>query len=362
MKPRGQLAALLITLLAVSPSATATPQPAVFRYQNPIGDGIDPFGLRDCHVFRDGDRWYMTGTAWPVWPREDKFGRLNPGVVLYSSEDLLHWKYETVLVRPNPERWYFMRFWAPEIRKLNGKYYASFSCRNPAVLGDTTLRVGYAVSNNLKGPYTVRPEPLAEGNDLTFFENDDAIWAFWNATMEPGADKARVREFGIHCAPVDLETGGFLAAPVRAITTGRLGKDWDGVGIEGSCVLKRNGVYYLFYSSWTRGYEIGYATARDLGGPWTKHPGNPIYGGQDKLSCKRSGTPHTGDEANEYSHIGHNSVFTGPDGRIWLSCHGILKSDPKAVPFLVLEPLDFDDAGNISISKPSTQPRNIRIE
>lgn len=36
-----------------------------FTYQNPISKGIDPKGLRDCQVFRDGGRWYMTGTAWP---------------------------------------------------------------------------------------------------------------------------------------------------------------------------------------------------------------------------------------------------------------------------------------------------------
>lgn len=91
-----------------------------------------------------------------------------------------------------------------------------------------------------------------------------------------------------------MKTGKFLTTPQTAIQPGKVdyeydkeGKlvheagydgrpipkvkkyySWDSIGIEGAYVIKENGQYYLFYSSWTRGYEIGYATASKITGPW----------------------------------------------------------------------------------------------
>ena len=355
-------AACLVLLAAgLTGAARETGGAKNFSYQNPIASGLDPRGIRDCQVFRDGGKWYLTGTAYPVWPKEDTFGQLNPGVVLYSSDDLTHWKFERVLVRPNPEQWYFQRFWAPEIHRIDGKYYATFNCRNPA-LGDNLVRAGYAVAGQLMGPYRVMAQPLAQGNDLHFFQDDDGkVWAFWNGTMEPGADKAKVRAFGVGFAQVDLASGKFLTSPATALAYGQEGRDWDGAGIEGTYVIKRQGTYYLFFSSWTRGYEIGYATAPAITGPWKKFSGNPIYGAQDPAACARSGVPYGGNPNSDFSHVGHNAIFTGPDGRLWLSCHGILRSDPQGVPMLMLEPLDFDDDGHVLAPTPSRAIRQLSL-
>ena len=128
--------------------------------------------------------------------------------------------------------------------------------------------------------------------------------------------------------------------------------DWDAIGIEGAYVIKRNGIYYLFYSSWTRGYEIGYATARNIRGPWKKHEGNPIYGAMNKSTCHKNGFTWSGDANSPFNQVGHNEVFTGPDGRLWLSCHGITDDNPEQ-PALVIDPIDFDEEGNIRKKIPS---------
>ncbi|MCX6327743.1 MAG: family 43 glycosylhydrolase [Bacteroidia bacterium] len=353
------LSDILALMILCSISVTTFAQ-KVFRYKNPISSGIDPRGIRDCQVFRDGNKWYLTGTAYPVWPKEDTFGQLNPGTPLYSSDDLINWKFERTLVLPNPEKWYFTRFWSNEIHKINGKYYLSLQCRNP-LLGDNCLRIGYAVAENVMGPYKVIDQPLDKGNDLHFFQDDDGtVYAFWNHVAEPGRDEAEFRAFGMSFAKFDLEKGKFLTPPTVAIPYGNKG-EWDSVGQEGTFVIKRNGIYYLFYSSWTRGYEIGYATAKKVTGPWTKFPGNPIYGGQDPAYCKKSGVPYTGDPKNPFAHAGYENIFTGPDGRLWLSCHGILAADPKQIPMLMIEPLDFDAAGNVIIGKPDTLWHEIPI-
>lgn len=341
----------------------------VFEYQNPITSGIDENGLRDCHVVRDGDMWYMTGTAFPHWPRQENDTLLNPGVPLYKSKDLLNWEFVKYIVeRPGPDKWYYSRFWAPEIQIIQGKYYALFNCSNTE-LGYDGQNTGYAVADHIEGPYRVvtEDEPLSRGNDLTFFEDDDgSVYAFWN----------RGREFGIGFAQIDLETGTFLTEPLSAITPAPvdyaydedgnlltepnyLGRpvpkvakyhDWDAIGIEGAYVIQKNDTYYLFYSSWTRGYEIGYATASSVTGPWTKHPENPFYGAQSKAACERNGFVWEGDPNSPFNSVGHNQIFTGPDGRLWLSCHGIAAG---MNPFLVIDPIWFDDEGNIHSDGPA---------
>ncbi|MEZ5277932.1 MAG: family 43 glycosylhydrolase [Opitutaceae bacterium] len=360
------------------PSAVADTS-AVFRYQNPISEGLDPKGVRDCQVFRDGERWYLTATAWPHWPRQEAWGILNPGVVLYSSDDLLSWKFEKVILpHGGPDKWYHRRFWAPEIHRLKGRYYALFNASNPDN-GFPGQHTGFAVADRLMGPYTVvtGDAPLGNGNDLTFFEDDDgSVWAFWN----------RGREFGIGFAQVDLETGTFLTEPQSAITPAPIeyeldadgnplmepGYDgrprpvirrcfaWDSIGIEGAYVIRRGGTYILFYSSWTRGYEIGTATAPAITGPWTKSPGNPFYGEQNEQACLKNGLPYTGRPDSPFNQVGHNEIFTGPDGNLWLSCHGILKTRPEQ-PMLVIDPLEFDGDGQLVRKAPTHTPQVVAL-
>jgi xylan 1,4-beta-xylosidase len=350
----------------------------VFEYTNPISSGIDTNGLRDCHVLRDGDTWYMTGTVHPHWPRQETDGKLNPGVPLYKSNDLLNWEFVKFIVeRPDSTKWYYRRFWAPEIQIIQGKYYALFNCSNPDA-GFPGQHIGYAVADKIDGPYTVVTEekPLANGNDLTFFEDTDGkVWAFWN----------RGREFGIGFAQIDLEKGMFLTEPTTAIQPEKvdyeydsLGEivnepgydgrpvpkvakyyDWDAIGIEGAYVIKQNNTYYLFYSSWTRGYEIGYATSDKITGPYTKHPDNPFYGAMNKAACEKNGFEWQGDPESPFNQVGHNQIFTGPDGRFWLSCHGI---NETGVPFLVIDPIWFDDEGNIKSDGPTYTKQVVEIK
>ncbi len=369
----------LPTLLLLATAAWDIAAEPVFRYQNPISDGLDPHGVRDCQVFRDADKWYMVPTAWPHWPRQETFGIYNPGVVIYSSANLLQWKFEKVIVPAGgPDKWYHRRFWAPEVHKLKGKYYATFNASNPDH-GYPGQHTGFAVADSLLGPYRVVTEakPLSDGNDLTLFEDEDGkVLAFWN----------RGREFGIGFAQVDLNTGTFLTEPKSAIVPGNIeyamdasGKpvmepgydgrpqrkvarcsDWDSIGIEGAYVIKRKSTYYLFYSSWTRGYEIGYATAPKITGPWMKAVENPFYGEQSEAVCKRNGLPYTGNPDSPFNQVGHNEIFTGPDGRLWLSCHGILKSKPDQ-PMLVIDPLEFDAGGRLVKKFPSHTPQEVKL-
>jgi beta-xylosidase len=362
--------------------STAYAQRESFTYQNPVSAGIDTNGLRDCQVFRDGDYWYMTGTSYPHWEREELNGNLNKGVVLYRSKNITQWEFvKYIIERPDSTKWYYRRFWAPEIQKINGKYYATFNCSN-AKAGYPGQHIGYAMADKIDGPYTIVTDskPLANGNDLTFFQDDDGkVYAFWN----------RGREFGIGFAEIDLAKAEFKTKPQSAIQPSAVEYDindkgdtvktpgydgrlinkvkkyhgWDAIGIEGAYVIKQSNRYYLFYSSWTRGYEIGYATADKITGPWKKYAGNPFYGAQSKATCQKNGMEYSGDETSPFNQVGHNQIFKGPDNRFWLSCHGILKANegkqPK--PFLVIDPIVFDENGNIKTSNPTFTKQIINI-
>lgn len=323
-----------IILYGCSPSKNS------FTYKNPITNGIQEGGLRDCHVFRDNGKWYMTGTCYPVWRGA------NPGVALYSSDDLLNWKFEDHLIKRaelDSTVWYYDRFWAPEIHKIKGKYYVLFNSRNESKTHPHGRGTGIAVSDNLMGPYKVltEKEPFSAGIDLSFFEDTDGkVYANWH-------DKEYIM-----CAEVDVEN----MRPVNtyiALAPDSVG--WDKAGIEGSYMIKDGDTYYMFYSSWSRGYEIGYATSDSPMGPWTKSADNPIYGAQDRDVCEKYGSVYSGNDSIPFRQVGHNSVFKGPDGEYWISCHGIVDDSD---PMLVIEPFSIRDK-KIIIGKPSVELRTV---
>ena len=77
------------------------------KYQNPIKTEI----IRDPNILYVNSKYYMTGTCYPF----SELTGQNPGVKLWSSNDLVHWDFEKILVRPNEKSWYQKRFWAPEV-------------------------------------------------------------------------------------------------------------------------------------------------------------------------------------------------------------------------------------------------------
>jgi len=102
------------------------------------------------------------------------------------------------------------------------------------------------VSDEILGDYKVLAhyEPFLRGDDLTLFEDDDVKIYSFNKHSKT-----------IFVAEVDMESLKPIRDPKPFITAVNLeNEDWDGVSIEGAYCIKRDGQYYFFYSSWTRGY------------------------------------------------------------------------------------------------------------
>ena len=111
--------------------------------------------------------------------------------------------------------------------------------------------------------------------------------------------------------------------------------EWDNIGVEGSFVVKRNGLYYHWYSSWTRTYEMGLAVTDSLDKPFEKIEINPVISGYG------TETP--------MEFCGHNSCFKLRDGRDAIAFHSNGKNFseslcimPVEYPFLrSYEPAEF---------------------
>lgn len=348
------------TLTAARTAPLANPN-SIFRYKNPIY-GVS---VRDCQIVREGGIYYMTGTFPPFWS-----DARSPGVRITQSTDLLHWSKPKVVIPPDT-RWYQQLFWAPEIFPFNEKFYVTFNCpangAAPLVEGKPFPQaVGLAVADSIMGPYTVltNDQPLCDGNDATLFlDTDGRVYLY--STSSEFEDK----DFeGIICREVDLATGSAAGAAVRCISKGEPA-DWDGgkkVGIEGPSVFKRGSIYYLMYSSWRRGYEVGYAIASNPRGPWTKYLGSPIFGAQDPDWCKQYGGDYDQAPDVPFGQVGHGSPFFGPDGRVWFCCHGIEQKGKgrDTEPHLVITPVDFrpDDSVAMELTwTPQTVPIPARV-
>jgi beta-xylosidase len=96
-------------------------------------------------------------------------------------------------------------------------------------------------------------------------------------------------------------------------------------------MLKHQGVYYLLYSGGSADsefYAIGYATAKNPAGPFTKHPGNPII---------RKGDGIFGP--------GHVSVTRDREGKLWMVYHQKKDETRGWDRIICIDPLRFDEKG-----------------
>lgn len=309
-----------------------------FSWTNPMPYNVenDILPLRDPFILKDGDAWFLTGTPPPYYLSEAP--TRTKGVPLYKSTDLLTWTFVDLILKTPDEsegKWYGDCYWAPELFCRNGKYYLTLNCCPANDWKRTKHGHLLACADCIEGPYKVINEdgPLRLGNDAHLFVDDDGQ-VYLSAT-------------GIFLAKFDLDNARFLEKGQMPITP-IVGSDaWNGlherVGMEGPYMLKHNGRYYMFYSTWTRGYDVGVAVADSINGPWHMHP-DAMYGAITHERCNEFGGIYVEGyyESQEHcSECGHNCVFVGPDNEPWIAAH--FYDYETGGPQLVIDKLAFDD-------------------
>jgi xylan 1,4-beta-xylosidase len=292
----------------------------VFCYTNPITRDT-AIAMRDHCIIKVARQWFCTGTSLPVWTGS------NPGVRLLVSDDLIHWRQHSWLIDASklpPDCPYNGRFWAPEIHYIKNKFWLTINSgkvTDDDPKGMKTHSIWLFSSDKVTGPYKLVNGPLTPqyNNDATLFEDDD------------GQTYLYCSGNGLFQAKIDLPSGKMIGNIQKFLDKkDPKNPDWMVGGIEGPFVVKRDGIYFMFFSTWTRGYEVGLLKSISPLGQWTLASREPIFGTRKK--GYRTELAIEGGYANlkfqdsedPYCETGHNALFEGPDGKLWNSCHYIM--------------------------------------
>jgi beta-xylosidase len=286
----------------------------MFTYCNPITRKTE-LSMRDYYIIKVDDKWYCTGTSNPIW--EGK----NPGVRLLVSADCLNWEHHSWLIdaeKLDKDCPYNGRFWAPEIHFIKSRYWLTINSGKVTLddpKGMSTHSVWLFSSKEVTGPYNLVNGPLTGqyNNDATLFEDDDGqVYLYCSGN-------------GLFQARIDLESGKLINGIEKFMDKQSPGfPDWIRGGIEAPFVKKCDNTYFMFFSTWTRGYEVGLLRSHNPLGPWELASPEPIFGTRKNGYRENYEGPVFQDTQDPYCETGHNALFTGPDGNLWNSCHYLM--------------------------------------
>lgn len=346
-------------------------------YQNPLPIAYgDPFILHASDGF-----FYMYGT-----------GGVRDGFKAYMSDDLSNWTDMGRVYQGNTEgQWCVSRFWAPEVYEHNGKYYLWFSADwrvNPTNEIENN-RIGVAVADHPSGPFEDlmnRPifdpgYPIIDANLL--FDNGRVYLYYsrssykhpveseltdltraqgWNEKLDrPWQDQQKIEEswvYGVEIRPDFLDIIGepilLLRPPVslndsqaewesRSVTLHEINTRWT----EGSFIFKEKDTYYIMYSAnyfGGKNYAVGYATAKNPLGPFTKADNNPVLQKNTETGGLVTGT-------------GHNMVLTIA-GKRYCVYHG-RTAETGEQRMVFIDPMEILPNGKLVVYGPNTNMQTI---
>lgn len=257
-------------------------------FTNPVIHG----DLADPTVIRWGKSYYAAGTS-SEWA---------PSYPVYKSDDLVNWEQTGHVFAKQPE-WTCGSFWAPELYLHNDKVYMYYTARRKS---DGQSYIGVATASRPDGEYTDHGPIIVHGNediDAFVWEDDGQLYISWKAY---GLAKRPIEIMACKLSDDGLHLKG---------ETFTLLRDDEKIGMEGQCMFKKDGYYYLLYS--VRGccgpksdYAVHVARSKEIKGPYEKYSENPILsGGRDVLSC------------------GHGTLVNTPDNRMYYLCHAYFTGD-----------------------------------
>ncbi|KAL3481893.1 glycosyl hydrolase [Aspergillus californicus] len=232
-----------------------------------------------------------------------------PGIPIYASKDLLHWKLIShVVTRPSqvPEliasaanlenQTQQDGLWAPTIRYRDGRFYllTSFVSMVPDFSFTGLLFMTddiFSLKNQSGSAKDTWSDPLV------FQIGDIDPDIFWDTDF-PSTNKVHITYAGISQTTLDLSTG--LTTPPTALWTG------TGAGLpEGPHIYLKDNWYYLCIGE--GGTELGHqqsiARSRNVSGPYEGYAANPVL---------------TNKGTDEYLQtVGHADLFQDARGQWW---------------------------------------------
>ncbi|EGO03197.1 glycoside hydrolase family 43 protein [Serpula lacrymans var. lacrymans S7.3] len=191
--------------------------------------------------------------------------------------------------------------WAPDvIDRGDGTYVMYYAAESPS---QGTHCVGAATSTNPEGPYTPQSQPIAcqtaGGGAIDpagFQDTDGTLYVVYKVdgnNLGGGGTCGNGNE--AYSTPIMLQqllSDGVTPTgnPVQILDRGVA----DGPLIEAPALILHQGTYVLFFSSNcynTNLYDISYATASSVSGPYTKASSPLLVTGDDGLTSPGGATP-----------------------------------------------------------------------
>lgn len=220
----------------------------------------------DPSIYTENGMFYLIGTR----------NHAPIGFTMLESKNLKEWKSpdagkDCVILEKGKGVFGTKGFWAPQIIKEKDTYYLAYTA---------SQQIAIATSKSLTGPYTqALLEPLdnsANNIDPFIFKDNDGKFYLYHVRFNHG-NYIWVAELDLQQCKIKVET---LKKCFGQTDAWEMTPNYTSAPImEGPTVIKREGVYYLFYSAnhfMSIDYAVGYATASSPYGPWTKATGNPI--------------------------------------------------------------------------------------
>jgi xylan 1,4-beta-xylosidase len=294
----------LLLLAVIATKVLAQKASIEYPYRNPViaGDFADP------SVIRVGDTYYAAGTS-SEWA---------PAYPIYSSKNLVEWEYVGPVFPELPE-WTMGSFWAPELFYRNGIYYCYYTARRKS---DQRSFIGVATTTNIREGFKdhgVIIEWTTEAIDAFVVEDQGKLFITWKAY---GLDKDRKTALlGAELSADGLRVAGKEFTILEAEDGG-----WEAGGAEGQAIFKRGKYWYMLYSGNACcgekcDYQVGFARADKLQGPWTRYSANPVLTGNDTWKCPGHGTVvvtpdnryyylHHAYDAKDFTFVGRQGVLT----------------------------------------------------
>lgn len=358
---------------AAAPPGPPPNIPYPHTYTNPLTlqltDGAPAVSCPDPAILKDRNRgtdtWYLYCTGDPLNAADvNASGTLrNHLITQYRSYDLIHWTYLGDAFQQTPA-WVGTatdQFWAPAVKRLNGRYYLYYVAPNTPVGGP---EIGVATSATPYGPWTDAGRPVVPQESAPCCTNSQ------RAVIDPDviADDS---------GQLYISYGSFFGGiSVRKLSADGLTSDpatetqivVDNYG-EGGAYWKHDGWFYLFFSTSSccdgplSGYSVHVGRARTPMGPFLDKDGVSL------TAFAPGGTFAIAGNGNRWVGPGGNVVFTDDAGQDYMLYHAVDEPAPyfdghpgfTRRPALI-DPIDWIDGwpvvrgGRYASAKPQPAP------
>ncbi len=278
-------------------------------YRNPVFSPI----LADPTVVRADDGWFYAYGTSDDWGD----GRGSHLVPIVRSKDLTKWDFVSDAFRSKPTWKNEGGIWAPDVVKVNGKYFLYYAF---SIWADPNPGIGLAVADLPVGPFTdlgklflSREIDVPNSIDPYFLEAEGKKYLFWGSY----SDAITQGTYGVALSsdgksvPDLAKKFKVAAGDFEAVTIQKKGDYYYFIGSKGGCCDGASSTYQL---------RVGWA--RDFRGPYLDKDGKD-------LKERGAGTLILhGDSI--YAGPGHSSrLITDDQETDWMLYHAIIKSNPK---------------------------------